>query len=252
MSFAFKFASALRQSHAAVKSGYQRCVGICCQRLCARLSTSASEGVPNRYKIYTKTGDGGTSSLFNGERRSKRDAYFCALGAIDELNSHLGLARDLLSAATRDSKQPQSALEEVQLHLYQLQSLLIDLGAAVATPLDRSTAGALARTKFDGNARAQELEAWIDAADARLSPLRTFIVPGGGYAASSSLHVARSVCRRAERDLVALKAEGAVLDSGCLMFINRLSDALFVMARTVSSLLGQEEATYQPCRRNNA
>jgi hypothetical protein len=70
--------------------------------------------------IRHPAGDGGTSTLFNGERRSKRDAYFCALGSIDELNSHLGLARDFLSAAARDSKQQQPALEEVQLHLYQV------------------------------------------------------------------------------------------------------------------------------------
>jgi hypothetical protein len=141
MSIAFKIASALRQSHVPVQSGYRRFVALQCQNLFAlHLSTTASGGVSNRYKIYTKTGirsqlvhyvpassfslylpgDGGTSSLFNGERRSKRDAYFCALGSIDELNSHLGLARDFLSAAARESIQQRSALEEVQMHLHQV------------------------------------------------------------------------------------------------------------------------------------
>lgn len=73
--------------------------------------------------FHKRSGDGGTSSLFNGERRSKRDAYFCALGSLDELNSHLGLARDFISAAARDSKLQQAALEDVQLHLHQVLPL---------------------------------------------------------------------------------------------------------------------------------
>jgi len=171
-----------------------------------------------KVRIYTRTGDKGLSSLFDGTRKKKDDVIFEALGTIDELNAHLGVAYEL-------SKQSSNGLAE---YLEQLQSRLLDIGSHVATPADSANQQALERVKFDAK-YVQVLEEWIDRLDEQLPPLRNFILPSGGLTAAQ-LHVARAVCRRAERCLVPL-LDSSKIDSNVFIFLNRLSDFLFVSAR---------------------
>lgn len=185
-------------------------------------------------KIYTKTGDQGSSSLYSGERRSKADAVFGALGDIDELNSVIGVAREYVDQ-----------LESPGLLLNQLetiQSRLLDVGSAVATPTQSSSERKLERVSFPDGATA-ELESWIDAYSEHLPPLRNFILPSGGLAASF-LHLARSVCRRAERAVVPIAEEGAT-DVAVAVYLNRLSDYLFTAARYAASKEGKPEVLYK-------
>lgn len=176
-------------------------------------------------------GDAGTTSLFNGVRASKDELYFAALGDVDELNAHLGLAREHCS------------LEGVGIEeqLVEIQSRLLDAGSAIATPQRSSSPERLLRTGFPDHTA--QLEAWIDAMDDTLPQLRNFILPSGGLA-SAQLHVARTVCRRAERALVPLVREGD-LDSGVSKYVNRLSDYLFVAARFAAAKAGKAEQVYK-------
>lgn len=186
-----------------------------------------------KFKLYTKTGDGGSASLYNGERRAKEDASFTALGDVDELNSAIGVAREF-------------CVEEMHGELTQqlelIQSRLLDVGSAVATPLDQSSESKLARARFDG-AATPLLEEWIDRMDDDLPPLRNFILPSGGKAAAF-LHLARSVCRRAERSVVPLVRGGSV-DPDVGAFLNRLSDYLFQAARWAALKESKEETVYK-------
>jgi cob(I)alamin adenosyltransferase len=161
-------------------------------------------------KIYTKTGDAGETSLFGGARVRKDDGRIEAYGTIDELNSFLGVARAAWPSASIDAQ------------LHAVQSDLFDIGAHLASPGSSRFAGPDA-------ARIAALEQSIDAMESELAPLKTFILPGGSLAASH-LHVARTVCRRAERLVVALRdADDATTRS--IAYLNRLSDFLFVAAR---------------------
>jgi len=164
-------------------------------------------------KIYTRTGDEGTTGLVDGTRRSKADSRMVAIGEVDEANSAIGVA--LLSV--------EGALA-AQLTL--IQNDLFDLGADLATPGD--VEGAL-RIVPEQVAR---LEAEIDAMNAAMPPLTSFILPGGS-AASAHLHLARAIARRAERAAVAL-AEQEAINPPALAYLNRLSDWLFVAARMVN------------------
>lgn len=179
------------------------------------------------FKVYTRTGDQGSSSLFNGQRRRKDDIVFSALGDSDELNAAIGLARAHCSADGG------ARAAHVLPHLESVQSRLFDLGSAIATPLTQSSEKHLARASFDdgGNGTAQ-LEAWMDAMDAELPQLQNFILPAGGFA-SASLHMARSICRRCERSVVPLVLDGEC-DASAAVYVNRLSDYLFVAARYVA------------------
>lgn len=186
-------------------------------------------------KIYTKTGDSGESSLYNGERRSKHDLYFDALGDVDELNSSLGVVREFLSEG-----------EALGHQLSTIQSLLLDCGSAIATPSTSSEAK-VQRCSFDPQGTAVgQLEAWIDEMDAQLPPLTSFILPSGGKAASF-LHLSRSIARRAERQVIHLarQEEEDLLLVSTTVFLNRLSDYLFVAARYQASKEGRAEVTYQ-------
>ena len=162
--------------------------------------------------VYTRTGDGGKSSLFNGERASKASDVFDALGTVDELNSLVGLAHSHCIVAGR--LQLAKQLEHVM-------SRLLDIGSHLATPRGRSSETKTLKTGF-GVDHVDELETWIDFCIGQLPNLTTFILPTGGVLAST-LHVCRSVCRRAERCVVPLVNSGAV-DQMCLKYINRLSD----------------------------
>jgi len=187
--------------------------------------------------VYTRGGDGGTSQLFTGERVAKTDQVFEALGSTDELNSHVGLAREY---ALRDG------LKDVVLQLEEIMSRLFDIGAAVATPIDSAPEYKLTRTKFDGNSHTTNLESWIDTLDQELPPLTTFILPSGGMTAAY-LHVARTTCRRAERRVHALVEQGKV-EKDAAVYLNRLSDYLFMAARASALRCGREELTWNKAK----
>jgi cob(I)alamin adenosyltransferase len=181
-------------------------------------------------KIYTKTGDAGETSLFAGGRVSKNHLRLHTYGTVDELNSVLGLARALGLDSELDSK------------IGRIQSELFHVGADLATPLDAEAAWVV-RVQTD---MVQHLEAEIDKLEIELEPLKNFILPGGTPAAAS-LHQARTVCRRAERWLVAL-AEQTEINPAALQYLNRLSDWLFVMARAVNHRAGVSDVIWQTPR----
>ena len=175
-------------------------------------------------KIYTRTGDGGDTALFDGTRVSKSDSRVSAYGDVDELNAWLGLAR----AAGLDAD-VSGMIERIQRDLFALGSRLADPAGRIA---ERVTKAAVLSEDVS------RLEGWIDALESELPPLRRFVVPGGTPAAAS-LHVARTACRRAERAIVAL--ERASLEPELITYVNRLSDLLFVMARAVNRRAGVPE-----------
>jgi cob(I)alamin adenosyltransferase len=174
-------------------------------------------------RIYTRTGDAGTTALASGERRSKADLRIEAYGTVDETNACIGLAR----LHTADG------LDDV---LARVQNDLFDLGADLATPPADATADPPAREPLRiVPAQVARLEADIDALNDRLTPLRSFVLPGGTPAAAH-LHLARTVCRRAERLAVALAAEpDERVGEPALQYLNRLSDLLFVAARVANA-----------------
>ncbi|KAJ2827550.1 hypothetical protein IWW50_001839 [Coemansia erecta] len=187
---------------------------------------------PATIKVYTRTGDQGSSSLFTGERRSKDDAVFEALGTTDELSSLLGLA-----CAHIERTDASSLVAQLEV----IQCLLQDVGSNVATPVDSTSQAKVRRTRFDNDGvHSTNIEQWIDELSVDLPVHRSFILPSGGLGAST-LHVARTVCRRAERALVPLIGD---IDKETFVFINRLSDYLFVAARWVAMKQGVTEKIY--------
>jgi ATP:cob(I)alamin adenosyltransferase len=187
-------------------------------------------------KVYTRTGDKGSTSLFSGERRPKDDAVFAALGDVDELNAALGVARE-------------HCLDDVRLACFAnsakiVQHHLLDLGAAIATPRTSASERKIERTEFRGRELSINLEEDIDYMTETLEPLKTFILPGGGKA-GAAFHVARTVCRRAERSVHPLVDSGET-ESDVLVYLNRLSDWLFTAARACSHALDVKENTWIP------
>ena len=173
-------------------------------------------------KIYTRTGDDGTSGLIDGSRRAKHDARFEAIGAVDEANSAIGLAVVALGDGPFAGE------------LLRIQNDLFDLGADLATPGSDFTPGEM--TLRIVPAQATWLEERIDAHNESMAPLTSFILPGGSEAAAR-VHVARPSTRRAERAAAAL-AQAEPVNPAALAYINRLSDLLFVMARAINAGAG--------------
>ena len=178
-------------------------------------------------KIYTKTGDAGGTSLFAGGRVPKHHARVEAYGTIDELNSVLGVAR-----AAKPSRQVDAWLEKAQNQLFHL-------GADLATPLD-AKADWITRVS---QADVDWLERSIDLMSEDLAPLNNFILPGGAPAAAQ-IQLARAVCRRSERLIVAL-AESEAISEHALPYINRLSDWLFTLARYENMQSGEQESKWR-------
>jgi cob(I)alamin adenosyltransferase len=175
-------------------------------------------------KIYTRTGDEGHTGLFDGTRVPKSDPRVAAYGDVDELNAWLGL----VAASAVD--------DDVHDKLVQVQRDLFALGARLGDPSHR-IAGRVTKAAITPEDIAR-LERWIDGFDTELTPLRRFIL-AGGTAAGASLHVARTVCRRAERAMVALGDDA--FEPELLHYVNRLSDLLFTMARAVNRRAGVAE-----------
>lgn len=169
-------------------------------------------------KIYTRTGDNGTTGLVAGPRRSKSDLRVEAYGTVDEANAFVGLAR-----------QHTGELSELDSMLMRIQNDLFDLGADLATP-DTGEEPAYEPLRIVA-AQVARLEGEIDRLNAELEPLRSFVLPAGS-AASAALHAARTIARRAERHMVALaETEGETVSREAIAYINRLSDFLFVAGR---------------------
>ncbi|TRY61172.1 hypothetical protein TCAL_01498 [Tigriopus californicus] len=213
------------------------CHGCACQTLANKFSSTSSiscspnEESPNRPKkvrmkskdtplrIYTRTGDGGNSSLFTGERRPKSDIIFEALGSIDELSSHIGLSMEYAQENNHDYVE----------NLQRVQCILQDVGSALATPFSSARNTHLEKTTFNKR-HTEELE-------------ETSSCPEASGKTSSSLHITRSVCRRAERRIAPL-ASNEEVDKELLKYVNRLSDFLFTMARYAAQTDEKEETIY--------
>lgn len=181
--------------------------------------------MPKLTRIYTKTGDDGTTGLVGGERVSKTDLRIEAYGTLDELSSLIGVAR----TAIRNQMEGEQRADELDAWLAWTQDVLFNLGAELATPQEKRWAG----MPLAGDADAQALERAIDRAQNDLQPLANFIHPGGSMP-GALLHVARTVCRRAERIIVALRAQDPQISGEAVRYVNRLSDALFVWARWIN------------------
>ncbi len=177
-------------------------------------------------KIYTKTGDQGTTSLVGGQRVSKNSARLESYGTMDELNSHIGMVRSFPAASP------------VADELVEIQRRLFDAGGYLATAPTDSFAKVSIREED-----ILLLEQAIDRMDASLPPMRSFVLPGGS-AAVSACRVARTVCRRAERRILDL-AEQEEVDGLLLKYINRLSDYLFILARQLAHREGAEEMKWE-------
>ena len=190
-------------------------------------------------KIYTKTGDDGSTGLFGGARVAKDDLRVQAYGAVDELNSALGVSRAALRAEPAGPAQdPLDAL------LQKLQEDLFVLGADLASPREAAKEASYL-PRLEPGAIAQ-LEDWIDEHESHLARLTNFILPGGSPA-GSALHLARAVCRRAERATVTLAGRTAIgLEP--VQYLNRLGDLLFVLARYANSVRGVREVEWAPRR----
>ena len=189
------------------------------------------------FKIYTKTGDKGETSLYGGTRVSKAAARVESYGTLDELNAFIGLAKAEISD------------EKVLNQLQKIQFDLFTVGSEAATPTDKLLL-ANGKNRLDlmiSEKEIIELELWMDDFDAELEPLRFFILPSGGKAAAT-VHVCRTVCRRAERAMVFLNETEEVRPE-LIKYLNRLSDYLFILARYISKISGEKEDYWNPSER---
>ncbi|MGE8207575.1 cob(I)yrinic acid a,c-diamide adenosyltransferase [Heyndrickxia sp. NPDC080065] len=175
-------------------------------------------------RIYTKSGDKGTTSLVYGQRIAKNDIRVEAYGTCDEANSMIGLALSYLKNSSFDNK------EEINTFFHKIQTALFHVGAELSTPEGKEVKWKIKDEDI------KELEQTIDTWDAKLDPLKNFILPGG-HPAGAALHCARTVVRRAERCAVAIENVNPLV----LAYLNRLSDLLFVSARYINSSLGEQE-----------
>lgn len=169
-------------------------------------------------RIYTRTGDDGTTGLVDGSRRAKQDARMTAIGVVDEANSSIGLAAVALHGTDHTAT------------LFRIQNDMFDLGADLATPGEDFVPSEMVLRIVPS--QVEWLEQAIDALNARLEPLASFVLPGGSEAAAR-IHVARATTRAAERAVAALAAEEPV-NPAALAYVNRLSDLLFVLARVAN------------------
>jgi cob(I)alamin adenosyltransferase len=185
-------------------------------------------------KLYTRSGDDGTTGLFGGGRVSKTHPRVGAYGTVDELNAHLGVVA--AHCRTDDAV-------DMEIHgiVTAIQSRLFDLGADLATPPESPHADKIARIE---ETHVAEAEGWIDTMEAGNEPMQNFVLPGG-TALAAHLHVARTVCRRAERGIVALAAMTPV-GSPSIQYLNRIGDLLFAMARRANRAAGVPDVPWHP------
>lgn len=199
-------------------------------------------------KIYTRTGDSGTTAIFGGPRVAKDDYRIEAYGTVDELNAVLGCIRGEIEntlerlASDEDAAAKTEQMQELDQRIVLVQHELFSIGAELATPKPDD---------FDlrviGTSHIGRIEEWIDDSESRLAPLKQFILPGGS-AVAGQVHLARAVCRRAERRVVTLAASvepEAVISDSVIIYLNRLSDWLFVVSRDVNQVLGRLDQPWE-------
>lgn len=179
-------------------------------------------------KLYTRTGDDGTTGLYGGQRVAKNSLRVEAYGTVDEVNSHLGLAAAACS------------FDDMSERLSLLMHRLFELGADLCTPIDSKTKK---QVRIDAR-HVQEMERLIDESSSRVEPLKYFVLPGGSELAAR-LHVARCVSRRAERAVITL-AESEPINAETIHFLNRLSDLLFALAREANARSSISDVPWQP------
>ncbi len=182
------------------------------------------------FKIYTKTGDKGGTSLIGGVRVPKSHIRIESYGTVDELNSYIGMVSDLITD------------QRVKLVLKEVQDRLFTIGSSLACDPEKEPLMKIPDLK---EADIEMLEKDIDFMNESLPPMKFFILPGGHIAVSTA-HVARCVCRRAERHCVGMTEQGLFVDPLVIKYLNRLSDHLFVTARYIGHLLGAEEVAWKP------
>jgi len=183
-------------------------------------------------KVYTRTGDKGSTRLVGGQQVSKDHVRIEGYGTVDELNSVLGLARTFNS---RSGAAPE-VVARIDGMLKRIQNDLFNVGSDLATRAEDRWPG-MYRV---GDTDVKQLEDWIDSLNEDLGPLKEFILPGGGEV-GAFLHQARTVCRRAERRVLTLMTEEQDVGEGCMRYLNRLSDFLFVLGRWAAQALGEPE-----------
>lgn len=187
-------------------------------------------------KVYTRTGDKGMTRLVGGQAVRKDHVRIASYGTIDELNAILGVVR-YFNGQSAAAEEPRARIDGM---LHRIQNDLFNVGSDLATrPADRWEG--MFRV---GGADVKRLEDWIDELNDDVGPLREFILPGGG-AVGSFLHQGRTVCRRAEREIVALMTEEEDVGDGPMTYINRLSDYLFVLGRWAAKQLGEPEYMWE-------
>lgn len=183
--------------------------------------------------IYTKTGDGGETQRIDGRRVRKSDPFLEAEGTLDELNSHLGLCVSEAIRLTKDKQTAKAGFDQIVSSLQAVQRQLFGLGVLLGG-VEATSKNAISQQSME------QMESWIDEANASLPELRHFILPDGGEL-SARLHVARTVCRRAERGIVCLADSGGAVPPIALQYSNRLGDLLFVLARVANAKLGLKD-----------
>jgi cob(I)alamin adenosyltransferase len=186
-------------------------------------------------RVYTRTGDRGETSLVGGKRVSKDSSRIDAYGTIDELNSVIGLAR-VFNEENLDAGEGHHFLDEV---LCKIQDELFDLGSELATPPESFQEGMFRVSQTE----VKNIEKLIDKCQENLQPLESFILPGGGRV-GAYLHQCRTVCRRAEREILRLSREETISEWP-LKYVNRLSDLFFVLSRWISKETGEREYLWQ-------
>lgn len=179
--------------------------------------------------LYTRTGDTGQTSLVGGQRIDKTDQRLEAYGTIDELSSSLGVVAG-----------DKSCHDEVKGQLREIQNELFNLGAYLATAVKPGTEP---KCETIDAAKIQELEGWIDALDEQTPKIQSFVLPGGVSAAAAT-HMARTICRRAEREIIAL-SKNEYVDPQVMTYVNRLSDYLFAAARFINFMAGEQEIIWK-------
>ena len=202
-------------------------------------------------RIYTKTGDKGTTSLIGGTKVSKSNLRIEAYGTVDELNSFIGLLDDQLHAASNANSaasilnrtaDPGPLFSEAQSTLREIQDRLFTVGSSLACDPEKEPKLKIPDLSEND---LQLLEATIDAMEAELPPMKSFLLPGG-HPAVSTAHIVRCVCRRAERCCVRMQDEQLFLEPLVLRYLNRLSDYFFVLARFIGHQLGVPEIPWKP------
>jgi cob(I)alamin adenosyltransferase len=200
---------------------------------------------PFRSRLYTRSGDDGTTGLFGGGRVPKDHPRVEAYGCVDELNAAIGLAAAEIGHLRETASDASTGFLDLLQHIFaDLQSRLFDIGADLATPEGAKHEAKIVRI---GDAHVTEVEGWIDEIDSGNLPMKSFVMPGGTELAAR-LHVARTICRRAERAMIHLRHAEPVSE-GAIVYINRVSDLLFAMARRANKEAGVADVPWTPAKK---